>query len=351
MSLSVNIKKKLPDFTLDVSFEAGDEFFAVLGESGCGKSLTLRCIAGIETPDEGRIVLNNRVLFDSNQKINLSPQERKIGYLFQDYALFPNMTVEENIGIGVAKKRRKEETARFVKLFFLEGLEKKYPHMLSGGQKQRTALARIMILHPDMILLDEPFSAMDSCLKWKLEQQILNLSKSYVHTILFVSHDRDEVYRLCRKMAVLHRGKVEVCGDKREIFQQPQTVSAAVLTGCENIAEYIWKDEILYCEVWNFKKREMNFKSEAGAFLGVRACDIKVEQEKEKADMRCKVERVIESAAVWIYLLRPFEAKRILRMEISKEQMPVYCEGEEIFISIAPEKILFLGGESTWEYQ
>ena len=98
MSLSVNIKKKMPDFTLDVSFEAENEFFAVLGESGCGKSLTLRCIAGIETPDEGRIVLNNRVLFDSERKINLSPKKRKIGYLFQDYALFPNMTVKRKRG-------------------------------------------------------------------------------------------------------------------------------------------------------------------------------------------------------------------------------------------------------------
>lgn len=342
MSLSVNIKKKMSDFTLDVSFEAENEFFAVLGESGCGKSLTLRCIAGIETPDEGRIVLNNRVLFDSEQKINLSPKKRKIGYLFQDYALFPNMTVEENIGIGVEKKKRKEETARFIKMFFLEGLEKKYPYMLSGGQKQRTALARIMILHPDMILLDEPFSAVDSCLKWKLEQQILKLSQSYAHTILFVSHNRDEVYRLCKKLAVLHHGKVEVTGEKREIFQNPQTVSAAALTGCENIAAFVVKNQTLYCEEWNLKKREADFEKVEGAFLGIRACDIKVEKTKEHADIRCTVESVIESVADWIYFLRPVGAVRTLRMETSKNKMPLYQEGDEIFISISKEKILFL---------
>lgn len=342
MSLSVNIKKKMSDFTLDVSFEAENEFFAVLGESGCGKSLTLRCIAGIETPDEGRIVLNNRVLFDSKQKINLSPKKRKIGYLFQDYALFPNMTVEENIGIGVEKKKRKEETARFIKMFFLEGLEKKYPYMLSGGQKQRTALARIMILHPDMILLDEPFSAVDSCLKWKLEQQILKLSRSYAHTILFVSHNRDEVYRLCKKLAVLYHGKVEVTGKKREIFQNPQTVSAAALTGCENIAAFVVKNQMLYCEEWNLKKRKADFEKVEGAFLGIRACDIKVEKKKEHADIRCTVESVIESVADWIYFLRPVGAVRTLRMEISKNKMPLYQEGDEIFISISKEKILFL---------
>ena len=107
MSLSVNIKKKIEGFTLDVAFEAENEFFAVLGESGCGKSLTLRCIAGIERPDTGKIVLNGKVLFDSEKHINLPPQKRKIGYLFQDYALFPNMTVEENIGIGIEKNMSK----------------------------------------------------------------------------------------------------------------------------------------------------------------------------------------------------------------------------------------------------
>jgi len=252
------------------------------------------------------------------------------------------MTVEENIGIGVEKKKRKEETARFIKMFFLEGLEKKYPYMLSGGQKQRTALARIMILHPDMILLDEPFSAVDNCLKWKLEQQILKLSQSYAHTILFVSHNRDEVYRLCKKLAVLHHGKVEVTGEKREIFRNPQTVSAAALTGCENIAAFVVKEQTLYCEEWNLKKRGADFEKVKGAFLGIRACDIKVEKTKEHADIRCTVESVIESVADWIYFLRPVGAVRTLRMEISKNKMPLYQEGHEIFISISREKILFL---------
>lgn len=342
MSLSVKIKKKMSDFLLDVSFEAKDEFFALLGENGCGKSLTLRCIAGIETPDEGRIVLNGRVLFDSEQKINLSPQKRKIGYLFQDYALFPNMTVEENIGIGVEKKKRKEETARFIKLFFLEGLEKKYPYMLSGGQKQRTALARIMILQPEMILLDEPFSAVDSCLKWKLEQQILKISQSYTQTILFVSHSRDEVYRLCRRLAVLHHGKVEVIGEKREIFRNPKTVSAAALTGCENIAKFVVKDELLCCEEWNLKKKKTGLEKVEGNFLGIRACDIQVEKKAEKADVRCMVESVMESVTEWIYFLRPYGAAKTLRMEIAKNKAPIYREGEELFISVPEENLLFL---------
>ena len=141
------------------------------------------------------------------------------------------------------------------------------------------------------------------------------------------------MYRLCKKLAVLHHGKVEVTGEKREIFRNPQTVSAAALTGCENIAAFVVKEQTLYCEEWNLKKR---------AFLGIRACDIKVEKTKEHADIRCTVESVIESVADWIYFLRPVGAVRTLRMEISKNKMPLYQEGHEIFISISREKILFL---------
>ena len=342
MSLSVNIKKKIEGVTLDVAFEAENEFFAVLGESGCGKSLTLRCIAGIERPDTGKIVLNGKVLFDSEKHINLPPQKRKIGYLFQDYALFPNMTVEENIGIGIEKKRRKEEVARFVKMFFLEGFEKKYPYMLSGGQKQRVAIARILILNPEMILLDEPFSAVDSYLKWKLEQQIMELAKLYNSTILFVSHNRDEVYRLCDKMAVIHNGKVEVTGEKKEIFKNPRTVSAAILTGCKNITEMVTEGQYIYCKDWNIRKRIVCSEKVIGKALGIRAHDIKVIKEREYADAKCVVEDVIESTFDMIYLLRPDGAKKPLRMQLPKSQVLVYHEKEEVYISLWEEALLFL---------
>ena len=320
MSLSVNIKKKIEGFTLDVAFEAENEFFAVLGESGCGKSLTLRCIAGIERPDTGKIVLNGKVLFDSEKHINLPPQKRKIGYLFQDYALFPNMTVEENIGIGIEKKRRKEEVARFVKMFFLEGFEKKYPYMLSGGQKQRV----------------------DSYLKWKLEQQIMELAKLYNSTILFVSHNRDEVYRLCDKMAVIHNGKVEVTGEKKEIFKNPRTVSAAILTGCKNITEMVTEGQYIYCKDWNIRKRIVCSEKVIGKALGIRAHDIKVIKEREYADAKCVVEDVIESTFDMIYLLRPDGAKKPLRMQLPKSQVLVYHEKEEVYISLWEEALLFL---------
>ena len=162
MSLSVDIEKKLGAFHLRSQFEAPDETMALLGASGCGKSMTLKCIAGIVTPDRGRIVLGGRVLFDSEKKINLPPQQRRVGYLFQQYALFPNMSVEQNILCGIRsgdKAEKRRVLAEKIRMFRLEGLEKKHPAQLSGGQQQRVALARILCSEPEAILLDEPFSA------------------------------------------------------------------------------------------------------------------------------------------------------------------------------------------------
>lgn len=175
MSLFVEIEKQLGNFHLDVRFQAETETLALLGASGCGKSMTLKCIAGIMTPDRGRIVLNGRVLFDSEARIDLPPQQRRVGYLFQNYALFPTMTVEKNILCGIRSGSKAEKAAALsatLHRFRLEGLEKRYPAQLSGGQQQRVALARILCSQPEVILLDEPFSALDSYLKWDLELKL-----------------------------------------------------------------------------------------------------------------------------------------------------------------------------------
>ena len=190
MSLSVDIEKKLGAFHLRSQFEAPDETMALLGASGCGKSMTLKCIAGIVTPDRGRIVLGGRVLFDSEKKINLPPQQRRVGYLFQQYALFPNMSVEQNILCGIRsgdKAEKRRVLAGKIRMFRLEGLEKKHPAQLSGGQQQRVALARILCSEPEAILLDEPFSALDSYLKWNLEIELADLLATFNGPILWVS--------------------------------------------------------------------------------------------------------------------------------------------------------------------
>ena len=172
MSLTVDMKKKLGSFELETKFEAENGVTCLLGPSGCGKSMTLKCIAGIEKPDEGRIELDGTVLFDSKKGINLPPQKRMVGYMFQNYALFPNMTVRQNILCGMRHiKDKAEKEARlnkYVSMFRLEGLENHRPAQLSGGQAQRTALARIMVSDPKLLLLDEPFSALDAHLRDKL---------------------------------------------------------------------------------------------------------------------------------------------------------------------------------------
>ena len=172
MALSVHIKKKLKDFELAVDFDMEEGIVGFLGSSGCGKSMTLKCIAGIETPDDGRIVLDDEVLFDKKAGIDLSPQKRKVGYLFQNYALFPHMTVRQNIEAGLeasgkSKQEKKDIVERLLEQFHIKELENSYPVRISGGQQQRAALARMMAAEPKFLLLDEPFSALDTYLKEK----------------------------------------------------------------------------------------------------------------------------------------------------------------------------------------
>ena len=202
MSLHVDIRKRLGSFMLDVKFSAENGITSLLGASGCGKSMTLKCIAGIEKPDEGRIELDGTVLFDSAQKINLPPQKRRVGYLFQNYALFPNMSVRQNILCGLnrekdrgAKERRLRDMLRMMQL---EGLEDRKPAQLSGGQQQRAALARILVNDPQILLLDEPFSALDGHLRDSLKVEMRDLLERFGREVLMVTHDRNEAYNMSR---------------------------------------------------------------------------------------------------------------------------------------------------------
>lgn len=244
MSLDVRIKKSFGDYTLDVAFAGGDETLGFLGASGCGKSLTLRCIAGIETPDAGRIVVNGKVFFDSEQKINLTPQQRKTALLFQNYMLFPNLTVADNIGAGIGREVPKAERERIVseelERFGLRGFGQRYPAQLSGGQQQRVALARMLAARPGILMLDEPFSALDSHLKGVLEQNLVSLFEAFEGTILYVSHDIDESLRFCDRIAVVDAGRIVEMDRGRELVNRPQSVAGLKLSGCKNApaAEY-----------------------------------------------------------------------------------------------------------------
>jgi ABC-type sulfate/molybdate transport systems ATPase subunit len=239
MSLEVAIEKQVSGFRLAVEFTADGAPVGLLGPSGSGKSMTLRSIAGLETPDRGRIVLHGRVLFDSARRINVPARARRVGLLFQHYALFPHLTVAENVAFGLRRLPGPERARRVgqqLAAAHLEELADRYPVSLSGGEQQRVALARALAVEPAALLLDEPFSALDTHLRGALERQLRESLGAYRGSTLFVSHNLEEAYRVCEELVVLTRGSVAVRGPKEEIFRHPPTLEVARLTGCKNFS-------------------------------------------------------------------------------------------------------------------
>jgi molybdate transport system ATP-binding protein len=271
MALECNITKKTGNFTLDVDITAGTGVTALMGASGSGKSMTLRCISGVSKPDKGRITLDGVTLFDSERKINLPPQKRKVGFLFQDYALFPNMTILQNIMCGANrndKKKRKTIAEDLAETFHITSHLDKYPRQLSGGEKQRAAVARILAGTPDILMLDEPFSALDSHLRWELENELASVFQRFSKTVLYVSHNRDEVYRLCDNVVILNNGLTEANGGKWDVFKKPLTVQSARLTGCKNIAPCTVLGTKINVPDWGL---EFDANGKTAEFVGIRA--------------------------------------------------------------------------------
>jgi molybdate transport system permease protein len=239
MSLEVAIEKNVAGFRLAVEFTADGSPLGLLGPSGSGKTMTLRAIAGLETPDRGRIVLHERVLFDSERGVNVPARARHIGLLFQNYALFPHLTVAENIAFGLRDLPDTEKNRRVAKQLaaaHLDGFAERYPATLSGGEQQRVALARALAIEPAALLLDEPLSALDTHLRSALERQLREMLESYGGSTLFVSHNLEEAYRVCEKLVVLSNGNVAAQGAKEEIFRHPPTLEVARVTGCKNFS-------------------------------------------------------------------------------------------------------------------
>ena len=348
MSLCVDIEKRLGDFRLRVQLEAGDETLALLGASGCGKSMTLRCIAGLQRPDRGRIVVDGVTLFDSERRIDLPPQQRRVGLLFQNYALFPHMTVLQNIRAGARrerdKSRREEAVAQLMERFGLAELAGRYPHQLSGGQQQRVALARILVSDPRILLLDEPFSALDSHLRFRLERELRRVARDFGHSVVLVSHDRDEVYRMADRIAVMNGGQVEVCGGKREVFAAPLTRSGALLTGCKNLSTARRLDEthLRACD-WGVTLQARAVPEDCG-YVGLRMHDIRPGPGENA--LRCRVEEVIENPFSVTVMLRPVDAAEgvPLGWETDRETWR-RLQGPELTVCLPGEKLLLLRGD------
>ncbi len=280
MSLEVAIEKRVSGFQLAVEFTAGSAPVGLLGPSGSGKSLTLRAIAGLETPDRGRVALHGRVLFDSEQRINMPARARHIGLLFQQYALFPHLTVVENIAFGLqhlAVPERARSVEQQLAAAHLEGLAHRYPVSLSGGEHQRVALARALAVEPAALLLDEPFSALDTHLRSALERQLRETLGSYRGAALFVSHNLEEAYRVCGDLVVLERGSVAAKGPKEDIFRHPPTLEVARLTGCKNYSSARrTTDGLVDAPDWGCALRVSQEFAKAPAHVAIRAHHIRI---------------------------------------------------------------------------
>ena len=351
MAVYAKIKKRMGNFNLDVEFESDNGTLGLLGASGCGKSMTLKCIAGIIKPDEGLIEVNGRVLFDSKRGIDLKPQERHVGLMFQNYALFPNMSLMENICSVLKHSSRSSETGRkFEELtdsLYLKGLEEHYPCQLSGGQQQRAALARILASGPQLIMLDEPLSALDSYLRWQVEQELSVALASFGGTTLYVSHNRDEVFRMCRKICVINEGRSERICTAEELFRAPSSFSAAMLSGCRNYSRIIrigekkvhaldWKAELSCKEV-----------NEDIHYVGVRSHHVVPGPGDGNNTLQCRITKISREVFFTSVILLPVNCDKkedlsYIRMDLPNSNTCTISEGQVITVSIAEENIIAL---------
>jgi ABC-type sulfate/molybdate transport systems ATPase subunit len=351
--LTVEFRKRYPGFELSAAFSTANERLGLLGASGSGKSMTLRSIAGLIRPDDGRLMLNGRVLFDSGTGIDLRPAERRIGMVFQDYALFPHLTVRDNIGFGLHKhapRERDERILRWSKLVHVEALLDAYPAELSGGQRQRAALARALAIEPDALLLDEPFSALDAHLRRRMEEQLREALESYPGVTVFVTHDRDEAFRLCRKLAVLADGCTAAAGPRDEIFANPKTLAVARLTGCKNFASITPAGAgQIHAEEWNCTLKVDGRKPERAEFVGIRAHDLRMsEADTGQNTFPCWLVASVES---------PFETTLYLRLnakpnagdeahleaEVSRDEWRrLSVQPQPWRVTLDPDRLLFL---------
>ncbi len=343
--LEVELCRRYPGFQLAVRFSNALATLGVLGPSGSGKSMMLRCIAGLEIPNSGRIVLNGRVLFDSAAHVCLPPADRRVGIVFQDYALFPHLTVRQNIAFGLHARSAAEQAAsteEWTGRLQLAGLLDRYPRELSGGQKQRVALARALAMKPDILLLDEPFAALDPHLRRQMEEQLRALLHTYQGAAVFVTHDRNEAFRLCDRLLVLTGGQVAAAGPRAELFASPGTLAAARVTGCKNLAPFERLGErTIRVPAWGCTLQLQSPIPEGASFAGIRSHHVEIVGAPRPDTFPCRLAGVVESPfEATIYLAGgevPLEAEMSLDRSAAVLAMP-----QPWNVRLPPERLLLL---------
>jgi molybdate transport system ATP-binding protein len=356
--LKIKAQKTLPGFNLNVSLTAENGILAILGPSGSGKTMTLQSVAGLMKPDEGYVEINGRVLFDSENKINLPVQNRKVGFVFQHYALFPHLNVWENIAYGLKGRNREEikkKVNQLLKNMNIDGLEGRYPRQLSAGQQQRTAIARALAPEPDVLLLDEPFSALDPLLKERLELELLDLQKVFGGSILFVTHDLNEGYKLGSMVAVYHSGSIIQHDTKENVFSHPANRNVAKMTGMRNLIEGVItaiNGENITVDVSSWgeclrvvSSRAGNFFLNQNVLLGIRPEYITVDVASGENILAARAIHKMEGIASTNYRFHinsDSSGKRYLEAVISKSCNHPLPENEDCYLYLNPELLVIM---------
>ncbi|MFW2488871.1 sulfate/molybdate ABC transporter ATP-binding protein [Clostridium chromiireducens] len=347
MSMYIDIENHLSSFNLKVNFEHHDGVLGFLGASGSGKSMSLKCISGLVTPSKGKIVINDKTFFDSEKKINLSPQKRKVGYLFQNYALFPNMNIIDNIEIGVSnlsEQVKKTLSKQYIERLGLVGLEKHYPWQLSGGQQQRVALARALITSPDILLLDEPFSALDQHLRNNLEKELMSILKDYNGNVIFVTHDIAEAYRVCDNIIVYENGVSLENREKKALFKRPKTLAEATLTGCKNISKAKKTGKYtIHAENWGHEYIVNNEVPDNIQYICIRAHDIEISENDNNINtFAYQIDNIVENPFEFtLYMKHKTNLNaNLIEYKVEKKNM-VFANYDTVFLTFPKDSLFY----------
>jgi molybdate transport system ATP-binding protein len=317
--------------------------------------MTLRCIAGVEKPDEGKIVVNGTTFFDSSAHIDLTPQKRKTALLFQNFQLFPNLTVAQNIAAGIDPSlesgKRREIVHEQLERFGIGDFEKRYPLHLSGGQQQRVALARMLAANPGILMLDEPFSALDSHLKSQLEQDLLDLFDTFENSILYVSHDIDEAFRFCDRIAVVEQGHIQEVGSTEQIVRYPKTLATMKLSGCKNTSHARKINAYSFEAVdWGIALTSSNIVPDGLQYIGIRAFYLSRATTQTVNVVPCVVDRISDSRFERTAMVKSAghleSANRIQwrvdKLDVPESQLPE--KGDEVNLFFDPRNIYLVTG-------
>lgn len=356
--LEVRLKRKLPGFTLDVAFSVNQEILAILGPSGSGKTMTLQCIAGLVRPEEGYVKLNDKVLLDSASGINLPAQMRRVGFVFQNYALFPHLTVNQNISYGIRHLPAadvKDRVSELLEKMNIQRLGDRYPRQLSAGQQQRVAVARALAPEPEVLLLDEPFSALDSLVKERLQLELQALQRFYKGIILFVTHDLAEGYKLSTKIAVFESGHIVQHDHKERVVSRPTNHTVARLVGFKNLmegrVEHVKDSEVLVHvpelggTVRSLISPNQSLAAGQHVTVGIRPEYIQFRDKPGENTFLCTMDRVVDGVTAtncYFHVNTADIMRHYIMAILSRSDSAVVREGQPHHLYLPPEHVVVI---------